>query len=111
MIDTRHRRTALLIAGCFFMEMLDGTIVSTAAPQLGAALHTTAASVGLVITAYLLTVATLIPLSGWLTAASAPGGSSSARSRCSPSPRWPAPPAAASACWSRCGCCRASAAR
>jgi len=68
MIDTRHRRTALLIAGCFFMEMLDGTIVSTAAPQLGAALHTTAASVGLVITAYLLTVATLIPLSGWLTA-------------------------------------------
>ena len=68
MIDTRHRRTALLIAGCFFMEMLDGTIVSTAAPQIGASLHTAAASVGLVITAYLLTVATLIPLSGWLTA-------------------------------------------
>ena len=67
MIDTRHRRTALLIAGCFFMEMLDGTIVSTAAPQIGASLHTAAASVGLVITAYLLTVATLIPLSGWLT--------------------------------------------
>ena len=68
MIDTRHRRTALLIAGCFFMEMLDGTIVSTAAPQIGASLDTTAASIGLVITAYLLTVATLIPLSGWLTA-------------------------------------------
>ena len=68
MIETRHRRTALLIAGCFFMEMLDGTIVSTAAPRIGASLHTPAASVGLVITAYLLTVATLIPLSGWLTA-------------------------------------------
>jgi len=67
-IETRHRRTALLIAGCFFMEMLDGTIVSTAAPRIGASLHTPAASVGLVITAYLLTVATLIPLSGWLTA-------------------------------------------
>ena len=68
MIDTRHRRTAFLIAGCFFMEMLDGTIVSTAAPQLGASLHTAAVSVGLVVTAYLLTVATLIPLSGWLAA-------------------------------------------
>jgi EmrB/QacA subfamily drug resistance transporter len=66
MIDTRHRNTALLIAGCFFMEMLDGTIVSTAAPQIGTSLHTAPASVGLVITAYLLTVATLIPLSGWL---------------------------------------------
>ncbi|QMU78626.1 multidrug efflux MFS transporter [Streptacidiphilus sp. PB12-B1b] len=66
MIDTRRRRTALLVAGCFFMEMLDGTIVSTAAPQIGASLHTAPASVGLVITSYLLTVATLIPLSGWL---------------------------------------------
>ncbi|MBC3844273.1 multidrug efflux MFS transporter [Streptacidiphilus sp. 4-A2] len=37
-------------------------------PRIGASLHTPAASVGLVITAYLLTVATLIPLSGWLAA-------------------------------------------
>ncbi|MFC1409741.1 MFS transporter [Streptacidiphilus sp. N1-12] len=67
-ITPRHRRTALLVAGCFFMEMLDGTIVSTAAPQLGASLHTSPTSVGLVVTAYLLTLAVLIPLSGWLTA-------------------------------------------
>ncbi|MFE5369732.1 DHA2 family efflux MFS transporter permease subunit [Streptomyces mirabilis] len=66
-----HRRgtaTALLVAGCFFMEMLDGTIVSTAAPQMARDLHTAPASVGLVITAYLVTLAVLIPLSGWLTA-------------------------------------------
>ncbi|MHA6759999.1 MFS transporter [Streptacidiphilus sp. PAMC 29251] len=67
-ISPRRRRTALLVAGCFFMEMLDGTIVSTAAPQLGASLHTSPTSVGLVVTAYLLTLAVLIPLSGWLTA-------------------------------------------
>ena len=35
MIDATHRNTALLVAGCFFMEMLDGTIVTTAAPQIG----------------------------------------------------------------------------
>ncbi|MFD7014487.1 MFS transporter [Streptomyces sp. NPDC059928] len=68
MLDTRQRATALLVAGCFFMEMLDGTIVATAAPQLAASLDTTPASVGPVITVYLLTLAVLIPLSGWLTA-------------------------------------------
>jgi EmrB/QacA subfamily drug resistance transporter len=48
------------------MEMLDGTIVITATPQIGRSLHAPAASVGLVVTAYLLTLAVLIPLSGWL---------------------------------------------
>jgi EmrB/QacA subfamily drug resistance transporter len=66
-IDARHRNTALLVAGCFFMEMLDGTIVTTASPQIGRSLHAPAGQVGLLVTAYLLTLAVLIPLSGWLT--------------------------------------------
>ena len=67
MITARHRSTALLVSGCAFMEMLDGTIVTTAAPRIGAALHAPATEIGLVVTAYLLTLAVLIPLSGWLT--------------------------------------------
>ena len=67
MIDARHRNTALLVAGCFFMEMLDGTIVTTASPQIGRSLHAPAGQTGLLVTAYLLTLAVLIPLSGWLT--------------------------------------------
>jgi MFS family permease len=67
-IDSRQRAVALLVAGCFFMENLDGTIVSTAAPQIAASLRVQPTAVGLVITAYLLTLAVLIPLSGWLTA-------------------------------------------
>jgi MFS family permease len=66
-ITTRHRSTALLVAGCYFMEMLDGTIVTTAAPRIAKSLHCPPASVGLVVSAYLLTLAVLIPLSGWLT--------------------------------------------
>jgi MFS family permease len=66
-ITARHRSTALLVSGCYFMEMLDGTIVTTAAPRIGAALHAPATEIGLVVTAYLLTLAVLIPLSGWLT--------------------------------------------
>src|ERR1700722_5103754 len=66
MIDARQRRIGFLVAGCMFMEILDGTIVSTAAPRIGAALHVPAASIGLVVTAYLITLAMLIPLSGWM---------------------------------------------
>jgi len=66
-ITARHRNIALLVAGCFFMEMLDGTIVTTASPQIGRALHAPATEIGLLVTAYLLTLAVLIPLSGWLT--------------------------------------------
>jgi EmrB/QacA subfamily drug resistance transporter len=66
-IEPRQRNVALLVAGCFFMENLDGTIVTTAAPRIGASLHVAATSAGLVITAYLMTLAVLIPLSAWMT--------------------------------------------
>jgi MFS family permease len=64
----RHQRAlALLVAGCFFMEFLDGTIVITAAPRIGEALDVSPSAIGFVITAYLLTLAVLIPLSAWMT--------------------------------------------
>ena len=66
MIDRRLRNTALLVATCYFMENLDGTIVTTAVPQISESLGTTTSTVSLVITAYLLTLAVLIPLSGWM---------------------------------------------
>jgi EmrB/QacA subfamily drug resistance transporter len=68
MTDRRLRNTALLVAGCFFMENLDGTIVTTAAPRIGEALNVASTSVGLVIAAYMVTLAVFIPLSGWLAA-------------------------------------------
>lgn len=57
---------ALLVAGAFFMENLDGTIISTAAPRMARSLGTTAADINIVITAYLVTLAILIPASGRL---------------------------------------------
>ena len=68
MIDRRLRNTALLVAGCFFMELLDATIVVTAIPQISRSLDAPTSSTALVITAYLLTLAALIPVSGWMTA-------------------------------------------
>jgi EmrB/QacA subfamily drug resistance transporter len=58
---------ALLVAGTFFMENLDGTILITAVPSIARSLQVPAAAVGTAITAYLVTLAVLIPLSGWLT--------------------------------------------
>ncbi len=48
------------------MENLDGTIVTTSLPRIGQSLHVPAASTGLVITAYLVTLGVLIPLGGWM---------------------------------------------
>ncbi|THG30258.1 MFS transporter [Naasia lichenicola] len=48
------------------MENLDGTIVTTAAPAIGEDLGVDSASVGVTVTAFLLTVAVIIPASGWL---------------------------------------------
>jgi EmrB/QacA subfamily drug resistance transporter len=57
----------VLVAGTFFMELLDGTIVATAAPAMGRDLGVDSAAIGIAITAYLVTLAVLIPISGWLT--------------------------------------------
>jgi len=65
-VDPVQRNLALLVAACFFMEMLDGTIVTTSAPRIAHALHVPAGSVSVVITAYLVTLAALIPFGGWL---------------------------------------------
>jgi EmrB/QacA subfamily drug resistance transporter len=65
---TEHagRSLMLLIAGTTFMELLDGTIISTAAPAMSRSFGVSAPQMAVTITAYLITLAALIPLSGWL---------------------------------------------
>src|SRR4051812_10694665 len=48
------------------MEMLDATVVAPAAPHIATDLDVTAVDINVVITAYVLTLAVLIPVSGWL---------------------------------------------
>jgi EmrB/QacA subfamily drug resistance transporter len=62
-----NRPLALLVAGTFFMDNLDGTIIQTAAPAIAADFGARAVDVNAAITAYLLAVAVGIPLGGWLT--------------------------------------------
>jgi EmrB/QacA subfamily drug resistance transporter len=60
------RGLALLVAGTFFMENLDGTIIANAAPRIAESFGTAAVDVNVVMTAYLITLAVGIPASGWL---------------------------------------------
>jgi EmrB/QacA subfamily drug resistance transporter len=61
-----HRGLALLVAGAFFMEILDGTVIAPAAPHIAADLGIPAVGVNIAISGYVLTLAVLIPISGWL---------------------------------------------
>jgi EmrB/QacA subfamily drug resistance transporter len=60
------RALAVLIAGAYFMENLDATIIAPAAPAIAESLGVGAVQINVAMTAYLLTVAVLIPGSGWL---------------------------------------------
>ncbi|MET3721104.1 EmrB/QacA subfamily drug resistance transporter [Arthrobacter sp. UYEF21] len=59
-------RLALLVASTLFMEFLDGAVLTTAIPNIAADFGVPAADVNITMTAYLMTVAMGIPLSGWL---------------------------------------------
>jgi EmrB/QacA subfamily drug resistance transporter len=61
-----RRGLALLVAGAMFMEILDGTVIAPAAPRIAADLGVPAVSVNVAVTAYVLTLAVCIPVSGWL---------------------------------------------
>jgi len=64
--DRSWRGLALLAAGAFFMEMLDGTVIATAAPSMAASFGGRSFDINTTITIYLLTVAVFIPVSGWV---------------------------------------------
>lgn len=69
-ISSRDERAfsapALLVAGAFFMEFLDGTLIATALPDMARDFGVTAVELNIGISAYLITLAVLIPASGWI---------------------------------------------
>mgnify|MGYP005828083787 CR=1 FL=1 len=64
-MSRRATEVALLVASAFFMEMLDGTVIVTALPEMAKAFGVNPVDLTLGMTAYMLTLAVFIPLSGW----------------------------------------------
>src|SRR2546423_14046773 len=58
------RISGIVILGAI-MSILDTTIVNVALERLGRELHTTIADIQWVVTGYLLSLAAVIPISGW----------------------------------------------
>ena len=59
-----YRIIALIVASAFFMEQLDSTIISTALPAMAQSLGTDPVRMNFAMTAYLLSLAAFIPISG-----------------------------------------------
>ena len=55
----------MTVALAFLMEQLDATIITTAIPDIATSLGTTPVRMNLAVTAYVLTLAVFIPVSGW----------------------------------------------
>jgi EmrB/QacA subfamily drug resistance transporter len=62
----RAKLIALLVAGAFFMENLDGTVIATALPQMAVSFRASPVDLNMGMTAYMLTLAVFIPVSGWI---------------------------------------------
>jgi EmrB/QacA subfamily drug resistance transporter len=57
---------ALLVAGAFFMENLDGTVITTAVPDIARSFGVAPLALNIGVSAYLLTLGVFIPISGWV---------------------------------------------
>ena len=65
MDDKQSRRIALTVAAAFFMETLDGSIITTALPAIGASFDQSALGVSVSVTSYLIAMAVFVPAAGW----------------------------------------------
>jgi len=66
MSSRKSALVALLVAGAFFMENLDGTVIATALPQMAESFGASPVDLNLGMTVYMLTLAVFIPVSGWV---------------------------------------------
>jgi len=64
MID-RRSALALLVAGTFFMENLDTTVITPAIPAMAASFAAQPVDLNTGVSAYMLTLGVFIPISGW----------------------------------------------
>ena len=55
-----------VIAGAFFMDGLDSSIISTSLPQMAMSFHVSPPQMSAAITSYLISLAIFIPISGWI---------------------------------------------
>jgi MFS family permease len=62
---TNPKLLAVIVASAIIMQQIDSTAITTALPQMAVSLNTDPVRLTIAVTAYLLSIAVFIPVSGW----------------------------------------------
>src|SRR5215472_2715303 len=63
--SAKPKIVAMIVASAIIMQQIDATVITTALPQMAISLHSDPVALSVAVTAYLLSVAVFIPVSGW----------------------------------------------
>ena len=63
--DPKPKIVAMIVGSAIIMQQIDFTVITTALPQMAISLHTDPIRLSVAVTAYLLSLAVFIPVSGW----------------------------------------------
>jgi EmrB/QacA subfamily drug resistance transporter len=63
--ESKPKTIAVIVGSAIIMQQIDSTVVTTALPQMAISLHTDPVRLSVAVTAYLLSLAVFVPVSGW----------------------------------------------
>src|SRR5271169_2119173 len=63
--EGKTKIVAMIVGSAVIMQQLDSTVITTALPQMAISLHTDPVRLSVAVTAYILSLAVFIPVSGW----------------------------------------------
>jgi EmrB/QacA subfamily drug resistance transporter len=64
--ERKPKIIAMIVASAVIMQQIDSTVITTALPQMAISLHSDPVRLSVAVTAYLLSLAVFIPVSGWM---------------------------------------------
>jgi EmrB/QacA subfamily drug resistance transporter len=63
--EAKPKVVAMIVGSAIIMQQIDSTVITTALPQMAISLHADPVRLSLAVTAYLLSLAIFVPVSGW----------------------------------------------
>jgi EmrB/QacA subfamily drug resistance transporter len=63
--ESKPKTIAMIVGSAILMQQIDSTVITTALPQMAISLHTDPLRLSVAVTAYLLSLAVFVPISGW----------------------------------------------
>jgi len=63
--ESKPKIIAMIVGSAIIMQQIDSTVITTALPQMAISLHTDPVRLSVAVTAYLLSLAVFVPVSGW----------------------------------------------